>query len=135
MLQVDEVRSVLEPLSAFLCATKGLDGEQLKELRGYCDAQHHAAAEGNVRDYFHYGDCFHIRMAECSGNDFLAAMISRAALTATRYLLCSPHPERQLARFSDEHREVLAAVEQQDPAAAREAMRRHIERSLTQLSG
>ena len=85
--QVDEVRAVLEPLSASLCAARGLSAGEIEELRGYCEAQQQAAARGGVRDYFHYGDLFHIRLAECSGNDFLAAMISRATLTAARYLL------------------------------------------------
>ncbi len=131
--QVDEVRAVLEPLSAFLCAQRGLSAAQVVELQTYCEAQHQAALQGEVRDYFHYGDHFHIRLAECSGNDFLAAMIARATLTAARYLMSRPNPERQLGRFSGEHLEVLKMIEAQKPEKAREAMRCHIERSLTQF--
>lgn len=130
--QVDEVRAVLEPLSASLCAARGLSAGEIEELRGYCEAQQQAAARGGVRDYFHYGDLFHIRLAECSGNNFLAAMISRATLTAARYLLSSPHPERQLGRFPGEHLEVLSLVAARRTEEAREAMRRHIGHSLVQ---
>ncbi|MCI8514150.1 MAG: GntR family transcriptional regulator [Lachnospiraceae bacterium] len=124
---IDQVRAELEPLSAKLACQKGLTEEQAKELRAYCQGQEQAAREEDVKSFFHAGENFHIRLAEFSGNPFLASMISRASMAAVRYLTNQARPEHFLDASGAEHERVLAAVLSGDAEAARRAMKKHIQ--------
>lgn len=124
---IDQVRAQLEPLSAELACRRGLTKKQEEELRGYCRKQEKAARENRVRDFFHFGENFHIRLAEFSGNPFLAEMITRASMAAVRYLTNQENPERFLDASGAEHEQVLAAVLDGDAEEARRVMKDHIQ--------
>lgn len=124
---IDQVRSELEPLSAKLACLKGLTKNQEEELRKYCREQERAAREKDVKRFFHFGESFHIRLAECSGNPFLADMILRASTAAVRYLTNQENAERFLDDSGTEHEQVLAAVLSGDEERAGRVMRDHIQ--------
>jgi DNA-binding GntR family transcriptional regulator len=124
---VDQVRAELEPLSAELNCRRGLTGQQTEELRGYCQKQNRAAAERNVKEFFRYGENFHTRLAEFSGNRYLASMISKASMTAVRYLMNQEEPERFLDTSGSEHEQVLNRILSGNCEEARAAMKKHIE--------
>lgn len=123
---VDQVRLRIEPLSAELAAARGLDAQQADELRGYCRAQCQAAEAGDVVSFFDYGYRFHNRLAEFSGNPFLAEMIGRASMTAVRYLMKSEDPSRYIDRSGEEHERILEKILARDSTAAAREMERHI---------
>lgn len=123
---IDQVRAELEPLSAELVCSRGLTKEQEEELRGYCRKQEEAARKKEVKDFFHFGESFHIRLAEFSGNPFLADMITRASTAAVRYLSNQKEPERFLDESGAEHEQVLEAILSKDAAKARRVMKEHV---------
>ncbi len=74
---------------------------------------------------------FHLRIAEASGNSALALIVGTlwAQRTGPLFLQLEQHfdtPELWTAAIR-EHREVLAAIEEHNPVAARAAMRRHLD--------
>ena len=74
---------------------------------------------------------FHLRIAEASGNSALALVVRTlwAQRTGPLFLQLEHHfdtPELWSAAI-DEHQVVLDAIEARDPAAARAAMRRHLQ--------
>ena len=123
---IDQVRAELEPLSAELACKKGLSLEQAEELREYCRRQNLAAQAKNVREFFLQGEKFHIRLAEFSGNRYLAEMISQASTSAVRYLTNQAEPARFLDASGSEHEAILQAILQGSPEAARRQMKEHV---------
>ncbi len=123
---VDLVRLRIEPLSAQLAAERGLTDAQADELRGYCRMQERAAEEQDITTFFDYGYRFHNRLAEFTGNHFLAEMIGRASMTAVRYLMNSEDPAAFIDRSGEEHEQILQLVTARDAAGAAAAMERHI---------
>ena len=123
---VDLVRLRIEPLSAQLAAERGLSDAQADELRGYCRMQERAAEEQDITTFFDYGYRFHNRLAEFTGNHFLAEMIGRASMTAVRYLMNSEDPAAFIDQSGEEHEQILQLVIARDAAGAAAAMERHI---------
>ena len=123
---VDLVRLRIEPLSAQLAAERGLTEVQIKELRGYCHTQTRAAAEEDLTTFFDYGYRFHNRLAEFTGNHFLAEMIGRASMTAVRYLMNSETPSVFIDNSGEEHERILEYIIARDAAGAAAEMEHHI---------
>lgn len=124
--EIDQVRGELEPLSAELVCRRGLGKEQIKELELYCRKQSEAAKQGLVKEFFLAGERFHLRLAEFSGNRYLAEMISRASASAIRYLANQEKPEQFLDASGLEHEEILQVILNGAPSEARRKMREHI---------
>ena len=124
--EIDQVRLELEPLSAELACRRGLSKAQTEELQEYCQRQSKAAQAGDVKGFFLAGERFHIRLAELSGNRYLAEMISRASASAVRYLVNQEQPEQFLDASGSEHEAILQVILQGDALAARARMREHI---------
>lgn len=82
---------------------------------------------------------FHLRVAEASGNSALAFVVKTLwdQRTGPLFLRLEHHFDTpQLWTFAiKEHREVLAAIWKRDAAAARAAMRRHMDRAARRFSG
>lgn len=126
-----EARRLVEPEAAFLAATRA-SAEQLSGIR--------AAYERNVADnragsQTHPGDrLFHIRIAEASGNPAYALLIRHLLGhkygTMFRRLQELYKPEDMAYRSEQEHRRVLDALIARDGAAARRAMRAHLDSVL-----
>jgi GntR family transcriptional repressor for pyruvate dehydrogenase complex len=77
---------------------------------------------------YHAADvAFHAALVEATGNAPLASLVRRidAALLAARYPLARPAYRRE--RAIPEHEAILTAVRERDPAAARDAMRAHLD--------
>ena len=124
--EIDQVRVELESLSVKLVCDRGLRKEQAAELLEYCERQNAAAIRRDVKAFFLAGEQFHVRLAEFSGNGFLAEMISRASASAVRYLADQENPERFLDGSGSEHEAILQIILQGDRQAAEEKMRQHI---------
>ncbi|MDD4715707.1 MAG: GntR family transcriptional regulator [Oscillospiraceae bacterium] len=124
---IDQVRAEIEPLSVRLNCMRGLTDAQGKELRSFCRAQSEAAARDDVENFFVSGYRFHNHLAVCSGNHFLANMIERASLTAVRYLMKRPDPERYIDNSGVEHEEILALIILGAEQEAVSKMRNHIQ--------
>ncbi|HEX7974408.1 MAG TPA: FadR/GntR family transcriptional regulator [Anaerolineales bacterium] len=129
--QVLQVRERIEGLTASLAATLA-SGEDLAQIRAIVEEQarkiEEQGCEGDacVEMLARLDAAFHLAISSASGNDFAHEIISHvipafnASNKAVLYL-------RQRAdTMEQEHREILAALEAHDPAAAEQAMHRHI---------
>lgn len=126
---VDQVRAEIEPLSAELVCRKGLTLDEIEELRGYCRRQNVAAQAGSVREFFLQGEKFHTRLAELSGNAYLAEMVGQASTSAIRFLTNQTDSKKFLDQSGTEHEEILMTILRGDTAKARERMREHVKKN------
>lgn len=125
---IDQVRAELESLSAELSCRRGLSRTQAEELLGYCRQQKEAAQKKDVRTFFLSGEQFHVRLAEFSGNRYLAEMISRASAAAVRYLTNQEDPGQYLDASGEEHEAVLKTILKGNAEEARVKMKQHVQK-------
>lgn len=134
MRDLYEARLCIEMEIARLCATRASDAtiETLRVLvASTADRLDRATQDGSVlADFVDFDRAFHGTIGEGSGNVVLA----RVARDAHRGLLTTWHltafdPDR-LATIVDQHRAIAQEIARRSPAAAAEAMRRHVEWSL-----
>ena len=118
-----QARRLIEPEAAALAAVNASD----EELAGIREAFERNVQDNRQDSHTHPGDrLFHIRIAQASDNPAYALMIQH--LLGHRYgsmfqRLQSHYGSGDMPhRSEDEHRRVLQALEQHDPAAARQAM-------------
>ncbi len=123
---IDQVRAELETLSAELVCRKGLEPEEIAELRIACRKQDEAAKTRDVQAFFLQGERFHTRLAAFSGNAYLAEVISQASAKAVRFLANQADPAQFLDMSGSEHEAILDVILQGDPEAARAKMRAHV---------
>ncbi len=93
-------------------------------------AKDRAAVATSWADYETHDDLFHRSVAEASDNILLLALFDqlnqvRRAVAWGSVVRQSERPPREHSSFA-EHDRIAAAIEARDPAAAQEAMRRHI---------
>ena len=126
--EVLEARLHIEPFLAELAA-KNRSAEQLDEIK--------EAFLMNVRDNLdhsndHIGDrLFHIRIAEASQNNayafFLKYLLGQHYTELFNRMRTLYTPEDMPLRSQLEHQEILLAIQNQDPVAAKNAMKKHIQ--------
>ena len=121
-LDLTDVRLMLEPSIASLAAQNRTD-EEVEQLAEYCDAVREKIEAGE--DYLIEDMRFHWFLAKCSHNMVVeplmpiidAAVISIANITRKELLTMT----------IDTHKEILDAVRDRDPQAARSAMSVHLD--------
>mgnify|MGYP000914371544 CR=1 FL=1 len=121
-LDLTDVRLMLEPTIAALAAQNRTD-EEVEQLAEYCDAVREKIEAGE--DYLIEDMRFHWFLAKCSHNMVVeplmpiidAAVISIANITRKELLTMT----------IDTHKEILDAVRDRDPQAARSAMSVHLD--------
>lgn len=124
LLQVFEVRKILEPAIAALAAERATAAE-MGELEAILDEQARQIAEGETG--VEADTRFHSALADAAKNDVLLrlneAIVDRLHETRERSLQTQGRPPRSLAG----HREILRAIHSKDPTQARKAMLNHLE--------
>src|SRR5271170_929933 len=126
-----ELRFVLEPEIAGLAASR-IEEQLLSTMREAV-----ATMERNLNDPDAYVEAdldFHLALAEAVGNPLILSLLDSIVgllrEQRSRIFNIDGGPER--GRFH--HKRILAAIEQRDPVAAREAMRGHLQQVLTDSS-
>ncbi|GMG84276.1 FadR/GntR family transcriptional regulator [Paralimibaculum aggregatum] len=135
MLQALEFRCSIEPDAAYYAAIR----RGPRELAGIAaalddfDRLEHEPARRRV------DMAFHRSIAEAARNDHYARALDvidydiEIGITLARHLSQLGQEERRTAIFA-EHRAIYLGIEAQDPAAAREAMLRHLEYSRVRVT-
>lgn len=125
-----DARFHLEVLLAGLAAERRSDA-QLEELRALAGRMRSAGED--FAAYVEADIAFHLKLAESSGNSVLASVLgnvqSLLQAWASRVIRTAGETETSLAM----HEPILAAVEEGDPTAARDAMLAHMERATRRL--
>ena len=133
ILSVMELRLGVEIESAGLAAERANRG-QLRSINTALDAIERAAAAG--RSAVDEDLEFHHAIAQATGNPEFPRFLQFIGRHLIPRRTVSGLPERMggerayLALIQEEHRRIYQAIEDRDARAAREAMRRHLTRSL-----
>jgi DNA-binding GntR family transcriptional regulator len=125
LVQIYPIRAVLEGLAARDAATR-IDASRLNRLEKLLAAMRRAASRGDNRGAVDADFAFHLTIVEASGNWLLKQFWERMQL-ATTTLLTVAKSQHSLHEIAERHVPVLEALRAHDPAAAEQAMRRHIE--------
>lgn len=134
LLELVDVRVALESQIAALAA-----GADETALGPADDALAAMVAALDDRDAFNDADVrFHAALAGATGNSLLAILLAQmeGVLRSSRDLSTEGHRRRGLGLgdIVEQHREILAHARAHDPAAAAEAMRRHLESARDDLT-
>jgi len=122
LLEVFEVREVLEGLAARLCCLR-INRENLNELRDIAARICVANTAGDLNAALSLDREFHMRLAKIAGNETLS-WISQTFRVMGPLLSSSG---RGATETRDEHLAVLKAIEDNQPDEAERQMRRHIQ--------
>ena len=129
--ELTSVRSVLEVPAAEWAASNREDSH-IETLRSIVDRQRETTI--NDPDIPSYDLAFHTTIGRASGNRLLAAFISAVhdATHPAQYLKVTEEVARRTVK---QHMAILAAIEDQKPQEARDAMASHLEYVLQYSSG
>jgi DNA-binding FadR family transcriptional regulator len=125
------VRLVLEVGAAELAAARGPSNREAADLRTLlAEVQRCTPA-----DYRPADSRLHLAIAGLGGSPSLAGLVADARARVNDLLDAIPLLPRNLEHSNAQHARVVAAVLSADPAAAREAMREHLEGTGALLRG
>lgn len=126
--EICEIRTAIEVLAARWAMAR--DRERLiRDLRRNLETTERRVSKGNIRAFVDLDAQFHEIIARHSGSQRLLEMALMLRKHMLRYRLESIYEEDNVRRAIEGHRAVLRAIEEGDPAAVEEALRRHIEQS------
>lgn len=125
-VRIMRARLCIEPAIAREAAMNA-SGEAIIRLKL---AKDRASVASNWADYEKQDDLFHRAIAEAADNILLLALFDqlnqvRRAVAWGTVVRTSERPPKEHSSFA-EHGRIAAAIEARDPAAAHDAMRRHI---------
>lgn len=131
-----ELRLSIEVETAGLCAERRTDAEAaaIRDLMEQVDAQHIDPAETQI----HYDYDFHLAIAKAARNEYIHGFLSYLRpIIVPRYqlgyLVTPDRKEAYYMRIHKEHLAIVDAIDKQDTATARRAMRKHLYNSLERL--
>lgn len=120
------VRKALEDLTTRYAAERAT-GSAVLQLEA-CLLRQQEVAEQDDYETFHMADeAFHATIAEIAGLSGIWTLVERAKMHVDRYRRLTLPQEGRMARVVAEHRLVLEAIAQRDPAAASAAMAAHLD--------
>lgn len=123
VLELFEVRRILEPASAAMAASR-ISAEQLKILR---DAVTGVDGETSVEDLVAHDLQFHGLIAVAGGNNYLCTLLDGlSSSTARARVWRGLTQEKAVDRTLSEHLAIVEALERQDSELARALMTVHI---------
>jgi DNA-binding FadR family transcriptional regulator len=118
-----EARELIEVPATRLAAER-LTPEQLKDLAATVPDE---PLKLSVEDQFVCNRNFHSQLMQASGNPLLTIAAQPIFLILQTHLQRSRLSKGAHQAINDEHREIVRALENRDPAAAENAMRRHLQ--------
>jgi DNA-binding FadR family transcriptional regulator len=132
LAELHEMRLLLEPELAARAATT-ISAEALAALRTELDRM--ASLEAAPDDYLEVDHAFHMAICRAANNRILDRIMyaARWLLVASRRVTNTA--PGSLPSATAAHTEIFSALAARDPAAAREAMRAHLERNVFALAG
>ncbi|MDN4640580.1 FadR/GntR family transcriptional regulator [Agreia sp. PsM10] len=123
IVEIFDVRRVLEPHAAALAATRITD-EELERLRSSLDA---VSLTTSVEELVAHDLEFHRLISEAGGNAYLASLLdSMSGETIRARIWRGITQEGSSARTLAEHAAILQALQNRDPEMARAALTVHI---------
>jgi len=131
--EIFQLRAVLEGLAARLAAPL-FSPQEVEQMAENLTAAEAALAEGNLALCSERGKRFHDAIINKADNQRLTLIIRNLDDHVQRFRLLSDQISGRLNKSVREHRRILEALRQRDPAAAEQAMRDHLSSVLQDLS-
>ncbi len=125
LVDIYPIRAALEGIAARAAATR-INEDVLDQLESHLDQMREAAAQGDRETHIDADVAFHRTIIEASGNRFLRQIWESMHLATTTFVT-NAMARRSLQELAERHTPLLDALRANDPAAAEDAMRRHIE--------
>lgn len=120
-----DVRMILECETIARACLRFTDYEALKEVH----TQHKNAVESNEMEAIqHTNQAFHMLIWDAAGNKRLKMLLMQlwSGVAISR-------PSDSILHLHNEHDQILEALLRRDPQSAREAMKKHLERSMQDI--
>ncbi len=130
--QLFELRELVEPGVAGMAARRG-DPATAGAMAAHIAEMEEAAGGPDQRRVIAADAAFHHVLAHATGNDIVDDLMRHVLQTVGEERQASLGIPGQVERALAGHREILAAVEAGDPAAAEDAMRRHLRDALVHI--
>lgn len=118
-----EVREILEPAIASIAASRATE-ENIKSMREVITAMDKSLHD--VEKYIEADLDFHLALAEANQNPLVLILLDLLIVQLRKQRFWASSVEGSLNRSQTYHKHVLAAVEEKNPEAARNAMRDHM---------
>ncbi|MFB6271347.1 MAG: GntR family transcriptional regulator [Salinibacter sp.] len=132
--EIFDLRTALEGLAVEQVAAAAPNAEEVQALRDLLDWSS-GPDEDEIIQHAEANRAFHERLVELTGNEKLMQIYrmlnAHATMALVHYSTAGGQERWDVER--EEHEAILAALADGDPAAARRAMERHLERSRTSL--
>ncbi len=125
-----QVRSLVETEAAALAAIHATP----EEIQGMRDRAPHDYTVGDHGSYLHSLERnldFHLMVSRSSRNDILVDYVRQGLLQTYRLLSLGSNFELFYRGSSEEHLKLVDAIEQHNAAAARKAIKHHVDRALS----
>ena len=119
-----EIRLILEPTVAALCAKRATD-QDLTEIQRLTESIIHSIENG--KSHIEYDIALHCKIAECSGNNVLTVFFPE--LVKGMRMISETLGSYILKDVIEDHRRLMNAILSRDSSGAREAMRIHMQRN------
>lgn len=130
IVQLYQVREVMEGLAARLCAEGGPDVALRRMLDGLRRDMAGAEREGDIARYLERNEAFHSSLVAASGNDFIAQTLDTVRLRTFRIQFNVALDKSVIGASNRQHDKILSAVLDGNGDAAEAAMRAHVRESF-----
>jgi DNA-binding FadR family transcriptional regulator len=127
--ELSELRSIIEPAVAALAATHASAMETLRIFEAYEQME-----KGEMQTFIDAKIAFHDRLFEAAHNRLLVNLVPAFSLLLRTSFEISIRAGKPAARNLKEHRQIAEAVSRRDPAGARRATRKLLERNAAGLA-
>jgi len=132
LLEILDHRLVVEPGIAELAAERA-NAEVRQTLSDL--ALQASKAEDDFRRYRALDTQFHFLLAKATGVDRLSTILADIHAELSDLMAIIPHSVEACRHSSEQHRRIARAVATRKPAAARKAMKEHVEATTSLLKG
>jgi DNA-binding GntR family transcriptional regulator len=133
MKEIYEVLRSLEATAAELAAARKLSPAELRRLEDASDAMDAALKADDLDAWAKADEAFHAQLLDLCGNRILKQMVLNTWDRAHRARMVTLRLRPKPIHSTREHRALVKAIKQGDPAAAGELQRAHRERAGGEL--
>jgi GntR family transcriptional repressor for pyruvate dehydrogenase complex len=127
-----EVRMLIEPRAAALCAQRATE-QEVRSMRQSLQMFSEAYADRNLIEMIRADAQLHQLIADATGNRTLATLMSTFTTTLLEGWKGSLRTEGRGEKTVDEHAAIVDAIEKRDGARAEKRMKRHLVNALRDL--
>jgi DNA-binding GntR family transcriptional regulator len=126
---VYEYRTAVECLAAELAARKATDSELLQRLSELADTSYRSDSIESYTEFIESDTLFHVGIARLSRNQMLVRAVSEARCQMERIMFAAIDIQYYGEVPTREHKEIIRAIREHNPEAARKLMYDHITQS------